>query len=270
MAALPLICEPEQLQAHSKKTNLLLLDVSQPATFIQQHIPGAYYFEYNWMVQTIQPVMGLLPSVDQLNRVFSAFGLSPDTHVVAYDDEGGGRACRLLWTLDSLGQQNYSLLNGGLPAWLHSQLPVSNNIQWPTPGHYQGNYTKAPVADRNYILEHLNDDQVIILDCRSSMEYNGTKVFAQRGGHIPGAINIDWIEAVDKTNSLKLKPRDKLEHMLRQRGITPDKTIVTHCQSHHRSSHTYIMLRSLGYEKVKGYPGSWSDWGNATDTPIEV
>jgi thiosulfate/3-mercaptopyruvate sulfurtransferase len=94
-------------------------------------------------------------------------------------------------------------------------------------------------------------------------------VFAKRGGHIPGAVNIEWTDAMDKQHDLRLKPENELRQLLESKGITPDKMIVMHCQTHHRSAHTYILLKSLGYEKIKGYPGSWSDWGNEPNTPIE-
>ena len=126
-----------------------------------------------------------------------------------------------------------------------------------------------PVATRQFILDHLSDDSVAMFDTRSAAEYNAKKVFAQRGGHIPGAINIEWTEAMNFEHDKCLKPEAELRQMLESKGITPDKTIVVYCQTHHRSAHTYIMLKSLGYENIKGYPGSWSDWGNEPNTPIE-
>ena len=94
-------------------------------------------------------------------------------------------------------------------------------------------------------------------------------MFAERGGHIPGAVNMEWTEAMDKQHDLRLKSARDLLHMLESQGISKDKTVIVYCQTHHRSAHTYIMLKSLGYENVKGYPGSWSDWGNEPNTPIE-
>ncbi len=270
MADLPLIIEPEQLQTQLGADNIVVLDLSQPTTYLQQHIPGAYFLEYGWITKTQNPVMGLLPDIEQLNRVLSAFGLTTDTHIVAYDDEGGGRACRLLWTLDTLGHKHYSLLNGGLQNWASKNLPLSNDIIWPTPASYSGTLDASPIADKQFILDSLNDDSTLILDCRSPMEYSGTKVFAARGGHIPGAVNMNWMDLIDTENQLRLKPVNEIEQILQSKGVTKDKTIITHCQTHHRSSHSYIVLKSLGYEKIKGYPGSWSDWGNDPATPIET
>lgn len=265
----PLIIEPKALEAELENNNLLLVDLSQPQTYVQYHLPGAVYLEYAWLVHIEQPRMGLLPDVSQLSNVLSALGLSKDTHVVAYDDEGGGRACRFLWTLDVVGHGNFSLLNGGLNAWANEGHKVTSEIFYPSKGQYSASIHNEPLADRQYILDNLHKDEIAILDARSPQEYAGTKVFAQRGGHIPGAINIEWTESMDKNRNMRLKSESELRELLETHGITPDKEIITHCQTHHRSAHTYIMLKSLGYEKIKGYPGSWSDWGNDASTPIE-
>jgi thiosulfate/3-mercaptopyruvate sulfurtransferase len=109
----------------------------------------------------------------------------------------------------------------------------------------------------------------VLVDARSPPEYSGEKRLAQRGGHIPGAVNFDWINAMDMQNNLRLKPAEVLSQSLAGLGVTQDKEVIVYCQTHHRSAHTYIVLKSLGYTKIKGYPGSWSEWGNQGDTPIE-
>ena len=270
MTQRPLIIEAEQLQTELGKKDLVVIDLSQPSSYLDHHIKGALFLDYSWITKAQNPVMGLLPEVEQLNRVLSAYGITADSHIVAYDDEGGGRACRLLWTLDTLGHNNYSLLNGGLQAWAYKQLPLTQDITWPTPSSFEGTLNTDPIAEKQYILDNLGNENTLILDCRSPMEYSATKVFAARGGHIPGAVNMNWMELIDTENHLKLKPINEIEQVLQSKGVTKDKTIVTHCQTHHRSSHSYIVLKSLGYENIKGYPGSWSDWGNDPATPIET
>ena len=106
----------------------------------------------------------------------------------------------------------------------------------------------------------MNNNESRLLDVRSPDEYNGIKKFAERAGHIPGAINFEWTQAIDKGRNLRFKPDEEITALLSPLGITPDKEIITHCQTHHRSAHTYILLRHLGFERVKGYPGSWSEW----------
>jgi len=265
---LPLVIEPSELKDYLNNDDVLIIDLSSPATYVQYHVAGAVFLNYEWIVRIEQPRMGLLPSQEQLTSVLTSLGIK-DKHVVVYDDEGGGRACRFLWTLEVAGHKGFSILNGGIQAWTNSGNKVSSEICYPTPCEYSVKMNFEPVATRQYILEHLSDDNVMIFDNRSPAEFNGEKVFAQRGGHIPGAINMDWTDAMDIENGRCFKPEKELREMLENQGITPDKTIVTHCQAHHRSAHTYIMLKSLGYENIKGYPGAWSDWGNEPNTPIE-
>jgi len=251
--------------------NPLIVDLCQADSYIKNHVLGAVYLDYNWIVQMDKPRMGLLPSAEQFSRILTAYGISEDTHVIAYDDEGGGRACRFLWTLQCAGHKKLSLINGGLHVWLAENLPLDDDIHFPTPllQRRDVHYNDTHIADKAYILDHLNDENTLILDARSAAEYNGIKVFAARGGHIPGAIHYEWTNAMNTDDHLKLKNSGQIINDLNELGITQDKTIICHCQSHHRSAHTCIMLNSLGFNAVKGYPGSWSDWGNDSNTPIE-
>ena len=264
-----LIIEPDDIAALTSQPNTLLVDISSAQTYVQYHIPGAVFLNFEWIIHAEPPRMGLLPSHAQLENVFSAIGIGQDTHVIAYDDEGGGRACRLLWTLDCVGHSNFSLLNGGLQSWSKEGHEVTSQITWPTPAGFTCQTNPAPLADRQYILDHLNHKDTIVLDTRTPQEYAGIKVYAQRGGHIPGAVNIEWTECMDKSRHLRLKPDEQLRALFGASGIDGSKEVIAHCQSHHRSAHTYIVLKHLGFEKVRGYPGSWSDWGNDPHTPIE-
>ncbi len=265
----PLVVEPAQLAEQLGAQNLLIVDLCKPEIYANQHVPGAIHLEYAQLVTAQPPVMGLLPDDACLGQVFSALGLAPDMHVVAYDDEGGAKACRLLWTLDVIGHAHFSLLNGGLRAWLAGRHPVNNTPARPGASHYQVTCSGRALADKEYILAHLQDAQVKLLDARTPGEYRGTDKRAQRGGHIPGAVNMDWTEALDMQNSGRLKAADALRARLDALGVTPDKEVIVYCQTHHRSSHTYIVLKSLGYPRLKGYPGAWSEWGNSCDTPVE-
>ena len=267
---LPLILEPSELEQHLNDDKLLIVDLSKDETYQQAHIPGAVHLQYPRILHVEKPIMGLLPDDATLNEVLSSIGISNDTHVVAYDDEGGGKACRLLWTLEVLGHAQFSLLNGGLHAWSNEGHPMDSQVATITPAQFEAQRTDKAVVDRQYILDNLENPEVVLLDSRSIQEYTGEKNFASRAGHIPHAINLDWMLTMDQQNNLRFLPDAQLEQMLNDLGITDDKEIILYCQTHHRSTHSYIMLKHLGYNNIKGYPGAWSDWGNRPDTPIEV
>lgn len=267
---LPLILEPAELEQHLHSNEVLVVDVCKAGIYQHQHIPGAVHLDYRRLTASQPPVMGLLPDEQHLSTLLASIGLRPDQHVVAYDEEGGGKASRLLWTLDVVGHSRFSLLNGGLQAWIKEGHATDNNPVSVTPGEYPVTIQAAVQADRRYILSHLQDPETTLLDARSPAEYNGTDVRARRGGHIPGAVNIEWTRAIDQQHNLRLRREDELRGLYEQAGVTPDKEVITYCHTHHRSAHTYIALKSLGYPRVKGYPGSWSDWGNAEDTPVEA
>ena len=267
---LPWVVEPKQLFNHLGHHHLRIVDLCKLETYVQGHVPGAHHLEYKDIVAAKPPAMGLLPDQEVLQAIASRLGLTADTHVVAYDDEGGGKAARLLWTLDCMGHQSLSLLNGGIHAWANEGYPLEQKVDSIEQTNYALKMTDEPIATREFIQTHIDDKQVALLDTRSNAEYTGMKKFALHGGHIPGAVNMDWLMLLDRDNNLKLRPVDELHDLLQTRGMTSDKTIVTYCQTNHRSALVYFVLKALQYPNIKAYPGSWSDWGNRHDTPIEV
>lgn len=267
---LPLILEPDLLLQHLQDESILLVDVSKQDSYARFHVPGAIFLDYPAILHTQKPVMGLLPEREHLDELFSSLGIDQDTHVVAYDDEGGGKAARLLWTLEVTGHRRFSLLNGGLHAWVNEEYPLQREAVTPVRRIYHCQPNGKGVADKEYILAHLEDPHIVLLDTRTPQEFDGRKMFAHRGGHIPGAVNMDWVHTMDARHNLRLLPQEQLRQILEPLGVTPDKEIIVYCQTHHRSSHTYIVLKSLGYENVMGYPGAWSEWGNDPQTPVET
>lgn len=268
-ALLPRLVEPAELESRLGDPRLLLVDMSRHETYLESHIPGAVNLDYAALVRTEPPALGLLPDAAHLSELFSALGLAPDRHVVAYDEEGGSRATRLVWTLDVLRHPNASLLNGGLLAWEHEGRPVESGEIAPRRSDYRATIDPSLLADKDWILAHLSDPGVVLLDTRSPGEHQGIVLRAARGGHIPGAVNFDYVNAMDRARDLRLRDVELLRRELSALGVTPDKEVVVYCQTHHRSSHTYFVLKQLGFPRVRAYPGSWSEWGNLPDTPIE-
>lgn len=267
---LPLLLEPDDLETQLGRDDLLVVDLSRGDVHARLHIPGAVHLEYHRLTAGGRPAPGLLPPLAQLTQALGGIGLEPHHHVVAYDDEGGGKAARLLWTLDLLGHPQHALLNGGLHAWATEGHTLANTPSATRSSGFHAELQPDPIADKAFLLETLGRTDLALLDARTPEEFSGQRRFAQRGGHIPGAVNLDWTETMDRQRNLRLKPAAELLARLEALGVTPDKQVVTYCQTHHRSSHSYVMLKALGFSRVKGYPGSWSEWGNLADTPIET
>ncbi len=264
----PLLIEAPQLADALHDPKLLILDTSSAANYAKHHVPGAVHIAPAELQCGIKPAVGKLPSKEQLQALFSRVGLTPDKHVIAYDDEGGGWAGRLIWTLDVIGHRNYSYLNGGLQAWLNGGHPSEDVANLPTPSEIDITIDHMPIAEIEDFVHLLENSQLAVWDARSPEEYSGEKVLAQRGGHMPRAINLDWLELIDNNNDMRLKSLEALELRLNQLGLSADKTIITHCQTHHRSGLSYLLMKILGYPHIKGYHGSWGEWGNRDDTPI--
>lgn len=268
---LPLLIEPDQLQPHLTDRGVLVVDLCDPASYAAGHIPGAVHLDYADLVRVKPPTMGLLPTEARLGEVLSRLGLTAGQCVVAYDEEGNGRAGRLLWTLAVLGYERLAMLNGGIHAWDAAGGRLENRIRRPAPSFFQAQFRNlSAVADKDYILARLGQPGVALLDTRSPAEYAGLDQRAARSGHLPGAVNLHWTDTMDPQRQLRLQPKPVLRTLLEGRGVTPDKEVIVYCQTHHRSAHSYWVLRYLGYPQVRGYPGAWSEWGNDPHLPIET
>jgi len=264
---LSLIIEPSDLQDYPNPEDLLIIDLSKRGVYEKVHIPGAVHVDPSELVCGVPPAPGKLANLEQLEALFSRIGYSPDQSIVAYDDEGGGWAGRFIWTLDVISHRKASYLNGGLHAWLAANAPVTNEITVTDSTRVSLSITDLFTATKEDVLASLGDEQTLIWDARSPEEYRGEKKFSARGGHIPGAINLDWLETMDREAALRI--RADIKEVLIERGFSEDKQIITHCQTHHRSGLTYLIGKSLDYS-IKAYPGSWSEWGNDPDMPVET
>jgi thiosulfate/3-mercaptopyruvate sulfurtransferase len=247
-----------------------VLDLGKADTYSAAHVPGAIHVAPSHIQLGVPPAPGLLPTKEQLSLLFSRLGLTPDTHVVVYDDDGGPWAGRMIWVLDAIGHPHYSFLNGGIHAWLAEQQPVETQANQATASDYTVESIDDSVTiNKDQLMQAINESSIEIWDARSYPEYTGEKVVSKRGGHLPGAKSYEFTRALDVNADLKLRNLDDVKQELNDLGISGAKTIVTHCQTHRRSGLTYVICKQLGWS-VQAYAGSWSEWGNDPDTPIET
>ena len=259
------VLEPDAV-ADLPETDTLLVQVTSSALFEQAHIPGAVLIEPAELVCGIPPANGKLPSTAQIAATLSRVGYQPDQRIIAFDDEGGGWAGRLFWTLDVIGHYDWAYLDGGLHAWHAAGLPLAQGASTPVPAEpCEITIDTAPIAEISDVMAAIDDANSVIWDVRSAEEYAGLRSGSARRGHIPGAVNLDWELLKDANRQLRLI--DNLDDVAASLGLLQAKQIITHCQTHHRSGLSYLVGRLLGLN-IKAFHGSWAEWGNDPNTPI--
>lgn len=265
---LELFVQPAALHAAMDDADVQIVAVDTPEDFAERHIPGAQCVRMADFMAQDGAVGGLVPDDATLAARLSDAGLRNDAHIVAYDRAGDGQAARLLYTLDVIGHDAFSLLDGGLGAWQTAGLPLDSSAPAQGASDFLVHRHNDAVADRDWIASHLEASDVRLLDVRSPAEFAGEDVRSARGGHIPGATNLDWQRF--KNEHGQLRDLAEIRQLLAEHDIDTSREVVAYCQTHVRSSYAYLVFKALGYERVRGYPGAWSDWGNAQDTPVET
>ena len=268
---LGLLIEAEDLLPHLGHEKLRIVDLSRSSVHEQLHIPHAVHLKPKLLLRHAEQATGLLPDQAGLEALIRHLNISPEHHLVAYDDEGGAWAGRLIWNLHCLGFENASLLNGGIHAWLGAGLPTSAEAE---PAQPVAQLAQVNLAQKNRhqieyaeLLEKVQNKTTQIWDCRTEDEYTGLRLAARRGGHIPGALHFEWSTALNRENHLKLHPLQHTRQRLEQLGFNLNEPVAVYCQSHHRSGLAYILGRLLGWE-IQAYDGAWSEWGNRPDSPV--
>ncbi len=238
------------------------------------HIPGA--IGWNWKTQLQDQLRRTISTKEDFEKLLQESGVSEDTTIVLYGDNNNWFAAWAYWLLKYYGHEDVKILDGGRKKWVAEDRNLTTDAaNYETTDYAISGEKKEYRAFRADVAERLNDENFGLVDVRSPDEFTG-KILAppglnelsQRPGHIPGASNIPWSKAVNEDGTFKSE--EELKAIYEAEGITPDKDIVSYCRIGERSAHSWFVLNELlEYPSVRNYDGSWTEWGNLIDAPIE-
>ncbi len=270
------LVDADWVEAHLHDPNVRLIEVDVDTNaYDQGHIPGAVGF--NWKKELQDQVVRAPLSEEHLEALLGSAGVSNDTTIVLYGDNNNWFAAWALWILKYYGHQDVRLLDGGRVKWLADKREITTEVPSYASATYHAAEPKTNIrALRDQVLSEIGKSNVALVDVRSPGEYSGELLApanlpqegAQRGGHIPGAANIPWGQAVREDGTFK--SADELRALYGGKGVTSDKEVIAYCRIGERSSHTWFALHYLlGYPNVRNYDGSWTEWGSLIGVPIE-
>ncbi len=269
------LVETEWVAQHLDDPKVRIVESNEDALLYDTgHIPGAV--RVDWFTTLQHPVRRDFLTKEEFEALCSSLGIANDTTVVFYGDKSNWFAVYAFWLFEYYGHEKRKVMNGGRARWVAENRPLTTEVPVYPPTQYRAKEPDASIrAFRDDVMRHLQQ-RLPLVDVRSPKEYTGELLHmpgypqegAQRGGHIPGAVNIPWAQAVDDDG--RFKPAEALRELYQSRGVTPDKEIIAYCRIGERSSHTWFVLKYLlGYPKVRNYDGSWTEWGNLVGAPIE-
>ena len=246
----------------------VLLDLRPAEAFAAGHIPGAVHLDLYGVSLVDTDPAPLSAFLWMIGHLLASRGVDPQRTVVVYDEKSGMRAARAFWFLEYFEHPDARQLDGGFGAWQREGRPLSRDAVSPKSSGWTVGRSDARLATWRDLRDRLGAADVAVLDTRSDGEYYGTLVRASRGGAVPGAVHIEWTRNLGEDGAFK--PAAELRAMYERAGVTPDKEVISYCQGGYRAAHSYLALRLLGYPRVRNYLGSWKEWGDLDDLPIET
>jgi thiosulfate/3-mercaptopyruvate sulfurtransferase len=250
---------------HRKDSAILIIDTRPPKEYWAGHVEGARHFDPYPFAYYDTSEHGLQVFRRQHEWIFSTLGVSGNETVLFYETDTGMRATRAAWVLEYLGHGSVRILDGGLKALPNEKLTTAAPTITPAP--FRERERPEMVASLAMIKERLHQRGTQLFDVRTPEEYFGENIRSRHGGAIPGAVNLNWTEVNAPSGALKTP--DELRAQYHALGLDPANEIITYCQGGYRAAHAYYALRRAGFKRVRNYVGSWGEWGNHDDVPID-
>ena len=250
--------------------NLKIIDIRLPEDYAAGHIPDSVNLSYKELQVERDGVKGLIPSANEMATKLSALGIKDTDTIVVVDHIKNLWSSRLLWTLEVYGHGDTKLMDGSYALWESEGKKITSDSTSISSSKYSFTGEAKPelIISLQKVMESIDDESSIVLDTRSADEYAGRDVRAERGGHIPESIHVEWVQNVDADG--KFLPAEDLKNLYNSTSVTNDLDIYTLCQTAVRATHSWFVLQELlGYENVAVYDGSWTEWGNLENTPID-
>lgn len=261
-------------RTNDAKIRIVEVDVDTSA-YDSGHVQGAV--AWNWQTELQDALRRDLAEPRAFEELLGRAGISPETTIVLYGDNNNWFAAWAFWQLKYYGHDSVLIMNGGRKKWLEEKRPLTNDKPSYPPATYKAKQPNAAIrAKRDQIFAVLDKRSLAhLVDVRSVDEFTGKIIAppgmtetAQRGGHIPGAQNIPWSQAVNEDGTFK--SAEALKQLYGAKGISGNQEVIAYCRIGERSSHTWFVLKYLlGFDKVRNYDGSWTEWGNLVGAPIE-